>query len=198
MTPFQYPSQPHVRRHGPQGYRDRESFRPWLRDEFAFRCVYCLRREQWDRATTLHVEHFLPSSRFPDRELAYDNLLYACTHCNAAKSNQLTADPCQVLLAEVVTVQADGSLLPTEPLSRQLIAQLRLNNAEMMHFRRLWLEIITMAKQASVLLYEKLLGFPDDLPDLRALKPPGGNSRPEGTDQSHLAQRRRGTLPKSY
>src|SRR5258708_6259440 len=45
--PFQYPAAPHVRRHGPQGYADAASFRPWLRDEFTFRCVYCLQREVW-------------------------------------------------------------------------------------------------------------------------------------------------------
>ena len=50
MNPFRYPEQPHVRRHGPQGYVTLESYRPWLRDEFTFRCVYCLLREQWGRA----------------------------------------------------------------------------------------------------------------------------------------------------
>jgi hypothetical protein len=37
MTPFSYPTTPHVRRHGPQGYADYASFRPWLRDEFTFK-----------------------------------------------------------------------------------------------------------------------------------------------------------------
>ncbi len=44
-TPFRYPDGPHQRRHGPRGYASYESYRPWLRDEFAFRCVYCLTRE---------------------------------------------------------------------------------------------------------------------------------------------------------
>lgn len=45
--PFNYPDAPHRRRHGPRGYADYASYRPWLRDEFTFRCVYCLLREQW-------------------------------------------------------------------------------------------------------------------------------------------------------
>jgi hypothetical protein len=45
MTPFDYPAQPHVRRHGPIGYATAESFQPWVRDEFSFRCVYCLRQD---------------------------------------------------------------------------------------------------------------------------------------------------------
>ena len=41
---FTYPRSRHIRRHGPHGYRDYRSYKPWLRDEFAFRCVYCLWR----------------------------------------------------------------------------------------------------------------------------------------------------------
>ena len=62
MTAFTYPVEPHLRRHGPQGYADVVSDRPWLRDEFAFRCVYCLLREQWGSCTAL-----LTLSSFTDR-----------------------------------------------------------------------------------------------------------------------------------
>lgn len=37
-----YPANSHERRHGPLGYVDYKSYKPWLRDEFTFRCVYCL------------------------------------------------------------------------------------------------------------------------------------------------------------
>src|SRR5436309_202187 len=40
--PFAYPHEAHQRRHGPAGYTNYQSYKPWLRDEFAFRCVYCL------------------------------------------------------------------------------------------------------------------------------------------------------------
>ena len=43
---FPYPAAAHVRLHGPQ-YTESASYKPWLRDEFAFRCVYCLWRERW-------------------------------------------------------------------------------------------------------------------------------------------------------
>lgn len=39
---FTYPRRPHVRRHGPRGYRAYQSYKPWLRDAFEFRWVYCL------------------------------------------------------------------------------------------------------------------------------------------------------------
>jgi hypothetical protein len=49
VTVFDYAATAHVRRHGPFGYQDYESYRDWLRDEFSFRCVYCLKRIFWFR-----------------------------------------------------------------------------------------------------------------------------------------------------
>jgi hypothetical protein len=43
------------------------SYRPWLRDEFTFRCVYCLLRKQWGRVTgEFDVEHFRPLANSPE------------------------------------------------------------------------------------------------------------------------------------
>ncbi len=50
MTPpFQYPPVAGSRIHAPMGYADAESYREWLRDEFAFRCIYCLVSIRTDR-----------------------------------------------------------------------------------------------------------------------------------------------------
>jgi len=198
MIPFEYPEHPHVRRHGPQGYRQPASFRPWLRDEFSFRCVYCLRREQWDRATSLDVEHFLPSRRFPNQRLAYDNLWFACSRCNSAKGDRLIDDPSQALLSHEAIVASDGQIIGQSAEARRIIQALRLNSAEAIHYRRLWIEIIAMAKQFAPDLLLELMAFPEDLPDLSQLRPPGGNSRPEGVAASHHTRRRRGELPATY
>lgn len=67
-APFAYPAVPHARNHGPQGYTDYTSYRPWLRDEFSFRCVYCLFREQWGRIRGVYtLDHFLPVASIPGR-----------------------------------------------------------------------------------------------------------------------------------
>ncbi len=44
---YDYPSVPHTRIHGPDGYTNYTSYKDWLRDEFEFRCVYCLNREKF-------------------------------------------------------------------------------------------------------------------------------------------------------
>jgi hypothetical protein len=68
MDAFVYPSEPHMRRHGPQGYAKISSFRPWLRDEFSFRSVYCLLREQWSLVPGMFgIDHFLPTVFHADK-----------------------------------------------------------------------------------------------------------------------------------
>ena len=111
MTPFTYPTESHVRRHGPQRYADAASYRPWLRDEFAFRCVYCLFREQWGRLRgTFEVEHFRPIASHPGDALSYDNLLYGCSACNAGKGKQLVPDPLTTLVGGDVWVDEDSTI----------------------------------------------------------------------------------------
>ena len=61
---YDYPSIEHERIHGPGGYSNYFSFKEWLRDEFGFRCVYCLTRERWyDWGEALFgVDHILAKS----------------------------------------------------------------------------------------------------------------------------------------
>ncbi len=199
MAAFSYPEEPHTRRHGPQGYADYESYRPWLRDEFAFRCIYCLLREQWGRVRGLFdIDHFLPFVAHPERELTYNNLLYCCATCNAAKGSQLVPDPVRVLLAADVTVNEDGTIEGRTLDARRLIRILGLDGPEYTEFRLLWLGIVDLARRHDPDLHRRLMGFPDDLPDLGRLRPPGGNTRPDGLRESHLAQRKRGELPETY
>jgi 5-methylcytosine-specific restriction endonuclease McrA len=89
---FRYPRRRHVRRHGPRGYRNYRSYKPWLRDEFDFRCVYCLWRERWcaDGDHAFSVDHLLPRTTHPERLCDYDNLVYACCQCNALKQDAPT------------------------------------------------------------------------------------------------------------
>jgi len=199
MNPFTYPATAHVRRHGPQGYADPDSFRPWLRDEFSFRCVYCLLREQWGQVRGFYaIEHFRAVAQHPDRALDYDNLLYACSGCNAVKGARTVPDPLTVLTGPGVRVTEDGRIHADSLEAAQLIELLGLDTEQLTEFRMLWMGIVSLAKQHEPALYQKLMGYPADLPDLAALRPPGGNTRPGGIEQSCCARRQTGTLPVIY
>lgn len=196
---FQYPARAHRRRHGPQGYASTAQYRDWLRDEFAFRCVYCLEREQWvHRTGHFHTEHFQPVAHRPDLALEYDNLVYACHVCNAVKQSHAVPDPLRVLLDDAVKVQVNGTLIARTKGAAKLIEMLQLNSGESRRRRRLMLRIIRLAIKHDVVLLRDLLGFPDSLPDLSRWHPPGGNRRPAGVQRSYFARRTRGTLPATY
>ena len=196
---FEYPAHSHRRRHGPQGYASAIQYRDWLRDEFDFRCVYCLEREQWvHRTGHFHTEHFQPVAQRPDLTVEYDNLVYACHVCNALKRDQIVPDPLRVLLNDAVSVQANGTLTADTKEAAKLLEMLQLNSPESRRRRRLILRVIRLAKEHDPALLQELLGFPDNLPDLSRLHPPGGNRRPTGVTRSHFAKTSRGTLPTTY
>jgi hypothetical protein len=197
--PFVYPPAPHVRRHGPQGYTDYASYRPWLRDEFSFRCVYCLLRESWGRVRGVYaIDHFLAVAHHPTKAIDYANLLYACATCNTAKGDRAVPDPLTVLTAPAVRVDEDGRIHANGVEAARLIELLGLDSPQSTEFRMLWIGIVSLAARHDPDLHRRLLAYPDDLPDLRRLQPPGGNSRPEGVNHSCFALRERGALPATY
>jgi hypothetical protein len=198
-APFDYPPAPHVRRHGPLGYADHATYRPWLRDEFSFRCVYCLLREQWGRVRGLFdLDHFQPTANRPGLAVDYANLLYTCATCNSTKRALEIPDPLSVLIQTQVRVSEDGRIHTDSPEAACLVETLGLDSEEAVEFRMTWIGILALAASADPALYRKLMGFPSDLPDLTPLRPPGGNKRPQGVTASFHALRQRGELPESY
>ena len=198
MNACSYPATRHRRHHGPAGYNDLESFRPWLRVEFVFRCVYCLEREVWSNVVAgFTIDHFIPVSLLPEKQLDYDNLLYACRACNAVKGDQRVPDPLKVLLSDAVVVHEDGHL---EGLSRdacRLIDAMQLDRPAYVERRRLIQRVLSSAQAHDSILYRMLLGFPKDLPDLSRLRPPS-NMKPHSVEHSLHARRKRGELVETY
>ncbi len=198
-SPFTYPNAPHSRRHGPRGDADYASYGPWLRDEFTFRCIYCLLREQWGLVRgAFALDHFQSVALYPDRVADYENLVYACATCNQAKRDQIVPDPLAVFTASRVTVAANGVMHAEKHEGAHLIKLLGLNSKRYVEFRTLWIGIISLAAQYDPELERRLMQFPDDLPDLRRLRPPGGNARPEGLARSYLVLRESGELQPTY
>jgi hypothetical protein len=184
-----------VRRHGPAGYTDYTAYKDWLRDDFCFRCVYCLVRERWhpSGAQSFSVDHVQPKAIFPDRLCDYDNLVYACVRCNSVKSDLLDlADPCHVGLGSLMTVGPDGALVPTVPEGELMIRLLRLNDPKLVEFRQAWVEHIEeLRKRPDDNGLSHWMGFPTDLPKFDDRRPPKGNTRKDGLGKSWAAQKNR-------
>lgn len=192
---FTYPAAATHRRHGPSGYSDYASYRPWLRDEFNFRCVYCLIRERWGRLKgEFDLDHFVPQSVDESQSTEYGNLLYACHSCNAKKGSAELVDAESLLVAESMRVGLDGRLVGRTLEAERLIDAMTLNSSQWIQWRLSWIRIINLAAERDPDLYRQLMGYPEQPPDLSELKPPT-NSRPDGIGESCFARRERGELP---
>lgn len=200
-TPFGYPAGTHSFRHGPGGYETCESFRPWLRDEFEYRCVYCLFRERWCPVLAFHLDHFVARVLDDSKKLTYRNLVYACPTCNCRKSSLPLPSPLKAFRNKNVTVNEDGTLVASTPEAQKLVRVLGLDSPEYNEWRRLMIDIVAMASRVKGRryrnLFQQLMSYPDDLPNLTRLAPPK-NSRPAGISESAYARRQQGELPEEY
>lgn len=193
-----------MRRHGPRGYRNYTSYKPWLRDEFSFQYVYCLCRERWfpDGEAAFSIDHLRPQTSTSDLRTAYNNLIYACGLCNAVRGLSSAPDPSEHAYGRHLQAREDGLAEALTPTGRELIEICRLNRPNLVSFRRGVLEVLTLLRQRKgtqmEVLVRNYLGFPTSLPNLAILRPPAGNSRPGGIHQSYYARRSRGELPDTY
>jgi hypothetical protein len=199
---FQYPQQVHVRRHGPLGYANFQSYKPWLRDEFQFRCVYCLWRERWVSVgeDAFSVDHLEPRAEAPHLIGNYDNLVYACCRCNSVKTDaRRVLDPCQEAYGNHLEIQANGAIRGLTAQGREMIEICQLARPRITQARQRLLDLFRTLQESqtpdAASLLENFLGFPDNLPLLSHSRPPSGNSRPAGIAESCYQRRQRGELP---
>ena len=203
MSAYDYPDTPHERRHGPQGYTDYTSYKPWLRDDFTFRCVYCLNRERWFPlgADAFGVDHVIAQASDPDRVLDYDNLVYACARCNSYKQESALLNPCQFALSQHVRIKEDGAIEALTDEGRECVRILALDRPALTAFRLRLIRTLNIMSRSDDPEAQRWatewLGYPQDLPDLSRLRPTS-NTRPDGIGQSHYTRRTKGELPDSY
>ena len=143
------------------------------------------------------LDHFLPQVSNDDLSTDYDNLVYSCHTCNLGKNAIVIPDPFKTLVANNVVVFADGTIEGTTIDAKATIRKLDLNADDYCRFRVTWIRIIELAAQEDADLYQRLLTYPDNLPNL-ATKQPDSNSRPSGVENSFYAKRTAGTLPATY
>jgi len=107
-------------------------------------------------------------------------------------------NPEQALLTGDVEMHDDGRIEGKTRAARQLIRVPGLDDPVYNDFRVQWRRLIGLAKEYDPELYRQRMGYPKDLPDRTPLRPPKGNTRPEGVTASFYALRGRGELPDSY
>ncbi len=200
VAPFAYPTAVHVRRHGPGPYDGYGTFKPWLRDEFLFRCVYCLKRERWSHegADIFSVEHIVPQAVDSSLACVYENLLYACTKCNSLRGTSVWLNPTECVMADYLAVNPIGYVITLRDDEAAELMLGRLNSDERVKQRQEVLEIIRRVRadpgsKTARNDYSRYFGYPDDMEDLRK-KVPHGNSKPLSTADCFYAKRERGEI----
>jgi hypothetical protein len=200
-----FPEAAYARRHGPTGYRTYQAYKPWLRDEFTFRCVYCLLREtaHRDGHWLFGVEHLIPQRVDDTRVCDYQNLVYACNRCNTTRGRRSgVLDPCKAAYGEHLRICEDGRIEPLSTPGAVHIEVLELNEQALVSERLEWIEMVRQLQSPHcdpvwLQLMLPKIQFPDDLPDLSTLQPPD-NTRPGGITASYYALRASGRLPETY
>jgi hypothetical protein len=198
--PYLYPATAHVRRHGPGGWNTYGRYREWLRDEFAFRCVYCLEREVWrDMRQRMHIDHFEAQAIRPDLKCEYSNLLYLCPACNSRKSDLILPDPCVVALGDCLRVYKDGRIEALNDQGKLLIDILALDQSPAKQRRRFVIGNILSHAENNWQMFVAWMRYPENLPnfDHSENKPPH-KDKPEGVAKSFFERKRRGELDEVY
>ena len=192
INPFRYPKTPLRRKHGPVGYSKYQHYRPWLRDEFDFRCVYCLKREQWVfQDGDFELDHQVAQSISPELCREYRNLVYACANCNARKGAKWLPAPEKVAYGACMEVLHDGRIVHHNDDGERLIDELALDSEKLTAKRYQWIRSIHSHQEHDWSLFLLWMGFPKDLPDLENVNPqPKDNSQPQGITESWLRVQR--------
>lgn len=204
--PFAYPAEPHESTHAPDGYANYQEYKPWLRDDFVFRCAYCLTRERWSPSghATFGADHLVAQAEDSSLVVSYLNLVYACNACNSAKQAEASPiDPFQSCLADHLVIHEDGSAHALTLEGQDFIDFFDLAGPDQVGIRDEKLSCLRAKKNhpndADIdKIYRKAFGYPDDLPDLRTKRPPQGNAKPDGLLRSYHTRRAQGTLPDVY
>jgi hypothetical protein len=105
-------------------------------------------------------------------------------------------------LREHLEVSDGGTIRGLTPAGQDLIHVCRLDRPNLTAFRRRLLDTLAILRRkqsdAARDLLRRYLGYPANLPDLAALRPPNGNARPEGIADCSFERRRRGELARTY
>jgi len=200
-----FPAKAHKRRHGPAGYTNYHSYKEWLRDDFVFRCAFCLLRERWypNGQASFSVDHLIPQSLDKSKACDYENLLYACLSCNSLKRDLCDIpDPSLEAYGAHLQTNDDGTIMPLTPKGSILIETFHLNEPMRVDYRVRMLRLFRFVTtnnvdRQAVQVVRQSFGFPHDLPDLRRLRPPR-NRRPRGVSTCFFVLREKGKLPDIY
>jgi len=98
-----------------ESHANYRAYKSDLAKDFNHRCGYTDCPDFWfGGQKTFHIDHFKPSSKYPDLKNTYSNLVYCCSYVNILKSNDdgTYLDPCDVDFNAHFERMEDGAIMP--------------------------------------------------------------------------------------
>lgn len=130
------------RRENPPSKTKYGDLKPYLREDFNYRCGYCGDHDYF-RETYYEVDHFVPREHLKTLSLTtYSNLVYSCRSCNNSKSAKWPSgdetvhnngiegfiDPCHQSYPQQFERLSDGSIKATTAIGNWMWGNLALGN----------------------------------------------------------------------
>lgn len=130
------------RRENPPSKTKYGDLKPYLREDFNYRCGYCGDHDYF-RETYYEVDHFVPREYLKTLSLTtYSNLVYSCRSCNNSKSSRWPSgdesvhnngiegfiDPCHQSYPQQFERLPDGSIKATTTIGNWMWGNLALGN----------------------------------------------------------------------
>jgi hypothetical protein len=154
MNPFVYPREKYRRRLRPGQLGHYREYKPFLRTEFARKCVYCRMPDTMaGGADNYGVDHYKPKSLFRHLLVEYTNLFYCCNKCNrrkgtywptASKLNlHFVPNVCDHVMAKHMSFSR-AYVETTTPAGKFTVDLLDLNDAERRAMRELILDTLSL------------------------------------------------------
>ena len=97
-------------------YSHYRSFKKYLMTDFNQRCGYCDDDDSHTGGWRFYqIDHFHPHSK-GGAEHSYENLVYSCSYCNRAKSNEWRSsegfiDPCKIEYSDIIYRDQTGEIV---------------------------------------------------------------------------------------
>jgi hypothetical protein len=156
-----------------------------------------------DRASSFSVDHVIPQSEDLTLICEYTNLVYSCTRCNSARREVRVLNPAEVAFGVHIRLAENGLLEALTVDGQDLIDLLHLNENPALQVRRKYLRILALKARYPVdrdviQVFLEAFGYPEDLPDLRTLRPPGGNKCEKSEETCYYVRRMKGALALTY
>lgn len=115
-------------------YKNYSSYKLYLKNDFMERCGYCNGLDRWSGGSRYyHIDHFKPKKLYPELEVKYNNLVYACSVCNIFKKDNWSddehnkfLDPCDEDLNLYFSRDRYGRIIVKAPEGKYMYEKLKL------------------------------------------------------------------------